>query len=161
MKIKGRKNLETKIKKIVREFIDIEVYLDTDFCFYSETNVLTFAPLSMGELEEIHIDWIKKTYKKDLSDPYIYWFFSLLHEVGHAVTLWELTDEDLEFEYTIRTALENGWIEDDSSEVYFNLPAEKLATEWALDTIYYNKKWAAKKIHRIYESLNHFYKKNS
>lgn len=163
MKIKGRKHLEKKIQKIVKEFINANVFLHQDFCYYSETNTITFAPISMGELEQIHIDWIMKKYERDYSDPFIYWLFSLLHEIGHAMTIEELTDEDWAFENEMREILANDWIDDDIevSHIYFTLPAEILATEWAIKTMDQNEIWTNKKLRKVYESFRHFYKKNT
>lgn len=163
MKIKGRKNLEMKIQKIVREIVNADVFLAVDFCYYGETNVITFAPVIDNELGKIHTNWIMEKYNEDFSDPYLYWLFSLLHEVGHAVTLSDLTYEDLEFEYYMREILENGWLDstEETSTVYFTLPAEILATEWAINFMNNNKEWTNKKLRKVFESLRHFYKKNA
>ena len=163
MKIKGRKHLEKKIQKIVKEFVNADVFLNDNFCYYAETNTITFAPILMGDLEQIHVDWIMKKYERDYSDPFIYWLFSLLHEVGHAMTIEELTDEDWAFENEMREMLANDWIEDDVEicHVYFTLPAEILATEWAIKTMDKNEVWTNKKLRKAYESFRHFYKKNA
>lgn len=164
MKIKGKKKVETTILNIIRPFGVKTAKLRADFVYNNETGIVSFSLPIFGELEKYHCEWINARYNIDLSDPLIYWFFSLLHEVGHHQTMIDLTDEDLEFEYFMRELIDINYSDQDdnfdSSDAYFSLPAEILATEWALNYMENNEEWVNKNLKLITKTFNHFYNRN-
>lgn len=164
MKIKGKKKVETIVFNIVKPFGIKTVRMRSDFVYNIENERVTFTVPVFGELEKYHCEWINARYNVDLSDPLIYWFFSLLHEVGHHQTMIELTDEDLEFEDFMRELIHINYADQDdsfeSSDVYFSLPAEILATEWALNYMENNWEWVNKNLKLIAKTFNHFYNRN-
>jgi hypothetical protein len=70
---------------------------------------------------------------------------SLLHELGHHMTLSTFSEEELDEYYDdaayIRAHLDT---EESSSEEYFNLPVEAAATNWAIEFIRNNADTLAK-----------------
>lgn len=151
--MKGKMVLENKIEKILKNF-GVKVAMYNQF-LYSEGWVF-FTPFESPTLGEHHRAWIAKKFGVEMNID-TYFLFSLLHEVGHHYTLKDLTEEDLKYETFCREVLN---CSDDSpeevNEVYFNLPAEILATQWALEYMLSNQEWCAKALRKIYEAMRHF-----
>ena len=151
--MKGKRVLENKIEKILKNF-GVKVAMYNQF-LYSEGWVF-FTPFESPTLGEYHRAWIAEKFDVEMSAG-AYFLFSLLHEVGHHYTLGDLTEEDLEYETFCREVLSYS---DDApkevNEAYFNLPAEILATQWALTYMINNQEWCAKASRKIYEAIRHF-----
>ena len=60
--------------------------------------------------------------------------FSLLHEIGHYMTIDNFNDEDLETDLFMRNMIQM-MDEEKQGEMYINLPMEDAATSWALEFI--------------------------
>ena len=151
--MKGKMVLENKIEKILKRF-GVKVAMYNQF-LYSEGWVF-FTPFESPALGEYHRAWIAEKFGVEMSES-AYFLFSLLHEVGHHYTLGSLTEEDLKYESFCREVL--SYSDDTPKEVneaYFNLPAEILATQWALEYMLNNQEWGAKASRKIYEAVRHF-----
>lgn len=151
--MKGKMVLENKIAKILKRF-GVKVAMYNQF-LYSE-NWVFFTPFESFALGEYHREWIAEHFGVKMNVG-AYFLFSLLHEVGHHFTLKELTAEDMEYETFCRQILKCS--EDSAQEVneaYFNLPAEILATRWALEFMLNNEEWCIKSTRKIIEALRHF-----
>lgn len=66
--------------------------------------------------------------------------WTILHEVGHFVTIDEISDEDYETSLSIKAYLSVVDIENDTTlqDEYFNTPTEWKATEWAIEWVVKN-----------------------
>ena len=74
-----------------------------------------------------------------------FFFLSLLHEIGHFETEWEMKDDVKERNKHL------------SNEQYFNLFNEKIATDWAITWIEENIDTARSFDEKINNVLNEFY----
>lgn len=152
--MKGKMVLENKIAKILKNFGIKKVYMSDGF--YYADDFVYFTPFETAELATLHRNWIKKHFNVSISED-MYFLFSLLHEVGHHLTIDFLTDEELKEEMFFRKMLT---LCDEPiqtlNEAYFNLSAELYATEWALWYIENNIKWCNKMQNKIAEALRHF-----
>lgn len=136
--MKQPQTLNKNITRFVQQFGVRRALFNDEFAYYHISKEITYAYLPC-KADEHFIDFIYRTYNIDI-EPY--WFiFSILHEIGHHKT--KLDTIDIEFEESIRALLE---IIDDEyrcNELYFQLPAEQLATEWAIEYLqnHYEECW--------------------
>lgn len=151
--MKGQMVLERKIGKVLKPF-GVHVTLYENFMY---NNGWVFFPFFEAPvLGEAHRRWISAHFKVEIPVSE-YFLFSLLHEVGHHFTLCELTDEDITEEMVLRTILEISDLStEEVNEAYFNLNAELLATEWALDFMANNVEWCKSANRKVYQALRHF-----
>lgn len=143
-----RDNIEKFVKSIDEElsvtFIcGVGSYLKTDTntinIDYTETDDYGF----MRHLKEIH--------KCDFTYDYSLILWTMLHEIGHYETEWELLEEDDEallrfwLSFTSKKDAHNIVIQDK----YYNLTAEWYATEWAIQWISGNSE-KAKELNKLF-----------
>lgn len=151
--MKGKRVLENKIEKILKNF-GVKVAMYNQF-LYSEGWVF-FTLFESSALGEYHRAWIAENFGVKMNVS-AYFLFSLLHEVGHHYTLENLTEEDLKYESFCREILScSDNTPKEVNKAYFNLPAEILATQWALEYMINNQEWCAKVTRKIYEAVRHF-----
>jgi hypothetical protein len=79
----------------------------------------------------------------------------LLHEVGHHFTLDDLEEDEEEYCMKTKKKLHGESVEDNF--IYFDLPDEKLATEWAINYINKNKAKLFKLAIEIQPIINNIY----
>lgn len=107
--------------------------------------------------DEQHIQFINDTYGIDVR-PF-YFLFSILHEVGHHMTVPDLTEEDLAFEIFARDAVLPLVENEDTNDLYFRLPAEDMANRWALEYILNHTEECWKFQRKCYAIMRHLFKK--
>lgn len=151
--MKGKMVLENKIAKILKPF-GVKVAMYEQF-LYSEGWVF-FTPFEDPSIGEHHRKWIAENYGMRMNTG-AYFLFSLLHEIGHHMTIKNMTEEDLDYETFCRNVLScaDGTPEE-INEAYFNLPAEILATEWALAYMVNHPTWCKKAYGKIFKAIRHF-----
>lgn len=151
--MKGKMVLENKIAKILKPF-GVKVAMYKQF-LYSEGWVF-FTPFEDPSIGNHHRGWIAENYGIEMNAS-AYFLFSLLHEVGHHMTIKDMTEEDLDYETFCRNVLScaDGTPEE-INEAYYNLPAEILATEWALTYMVNNPTWCKKAYGKMFKAIRHF-----
>lgn len=105
---------------------DIKLEINTDWEVDTTDNIIYIGDKQKTQLDDYFIEYLK-------TDKYNYFIISLLHEVGHVVTLTEELEEDQERMHSIYRYLYKSNIIDERQLclAYFNIKAERLATEWA------------------------------
>lgn len=142
---------ETYIRRQIHKLIPIPIKIKCGdrFIYWNDgTNeVINYSIESFDkESEKEFNNYIEKTYGVDMS-KYSF-IFSLLHEVGHYMTIEQV---DVENENLLRQLIKD-------NSTYFNLESEKLANDWAFwyFTSCYNEcKRFTKKVLPL---IKHFYK---
>lgn len=131
------------MKRKIDYIKDFVKNIDNDFEVYEgdtfEANVaqeevyITFS--DSKENQETYLKFLKQEFGKDFN-PFV---ISLLHEVGHIKTNDEEMLEDRDLVYgLLKMDFYNGTSSiEEYNNMYFRIPAEYSATEWAVD--YYNK----------------------
>lgn len=151
--------LDKKLTKYCKKF-DIAKVVCSDEFSYSPTNETITYTVYDFNLDEVFIKLVNEKYFVDIR-PF-YFIFSLLHEVGHHMTLDDLTEEemfnDMFCRQIIIPKMEN---EEECIQAYINLTAEDLATTWAIDYIDTHIKECIEIQNKIYKLINHIYKKKS
>ena len=125
--------LDKKINNYCKKFGIDKVFCDKEFSYYPETDRISYTIIQYTT-DDIIIQLINKKYNVDI-EPF-YFIFSLLHEIGHHMTIDELTEEELQNDLICRQMV-IPYIEDEigQGKAYINLTAEDLATSWAIEYI--------------------------
>lgn len=105
---------------------DIKLEISTDWEIDTTDNIIYIGDKQKTQLDDYFIEYLK-------TDKYNYFIISLLHEVGHIVTLTEELEEEQEQMHSIYRYLYKNNIIDERQLclAYFDIKAERLATEWA------------------------------
>ena len=151
--------LESNVTKFVRRFgVKRSLYTEEkSFTYWEGPSVITFDIMWHYE-NDLLIDFIDGKYGTNIRP----WFFvfCVLHEIGHHKTLHLLTEDDRYNERMLRT-LANVQGLKNTDTLYFNLPAEVLATEWALAYIEEHPAECWKFNNKCLKVLAHIYNKKS
>ena len=150
---------DKKINNYCKKFGIDKVFCDNEFSYFPETNRISYTIIQYTT-DDIIIQLINKKYNVDI-EPF-YFIFSLLHEIGHHMTIDELTDEEWENDLMCRQMV-IPYIEDEvgQGKAYINLTAEDLATSWAINYIRNNLEECVRTQDRFVKIINHYYKKKS
>ena len=124
--------------KIIQPRIKVKISKEDNSNFDHSTDTLTIGydfegnPEFMAHLENVH--------KCDFAREYADRFWTILHEIGHYETDGEMDDEEVDdFAYaTLVNFVDNSY----ANQLYFNLPREYAATEWAIEWILLNPRKA-------------------
>lgn len=113
-----------EITNILNDFLkkfDCTAALDSDFAYYSDDEMITYALVISDKHTKTFMDFAKTLFPTIEADPFIW---SFLHELGHHETEDDFENEEWE-EYMERLEYP---ITDDE---YYHLPIEYAATYWA------------------------------
>lgn len=108
---------------------DLAARMGTDFCYYYYENVVDYSIIVSERMDRMFMDFAKSIGLKVECGVFI---LSLLHEVGHHMTIDEIDDDVYKYCEDVKANLTDS---DEDVMTYFNLPDEKIATEWAIDYI--------------------------
>lgn len=103
---------------------DLEVLEDTDFAFYRD-GVITYTVVVTERFDRMFLNYCEINFPL-VNAPIFLW--SLFHEIGHAMTDDEIDDEVYDFCFNTKLGLDGE--NDEDTMTYFNLPDERVATEW-------------------------------
>lgn len=144
--------LEKNITKFVRKFGVKRAFCTDEFAYYDDLHIITFT-FAQYEDDVEFINHIQDTYEIENLEP---WFFvyCLLHEIGHHMTLNQLSESEYEQETIFRQVISD-------NQAYFNLKAEKLANDWAVDYLSNHTEDCWKFQRKCYSILKHLLKKNT
>lgn len=126
------KDLDT-IQNIVEEFLspfELTCGFSDDFAYYPIHNYVTVSLVTIDRSSKNFLSFVQHEFKDVTADVFLW---SLLHEVGHHETWDELTDEEIIISKEMKDSIEeNENIDKDvKDKIYFNIPDEYAATEWA------------------------------
>lgn len=112
------------ITNILNDFLkpfDCITVLDTDFAYYSASNLITYAFIIADKHEKTFTKFVNNLFPNVKANIFLW---SFLHELGHHETEDDFEDEEWE-EYREKAP------KCSSDEEYYNLPIEYAATYWA------------------------------
>lgn len=127
------KEIEKTVLDFVKPFGIKKVKYSDEFLYKpkkKEIHFSIFPYLCDGDIE--FVEFLNNFYGVDIKK--YYYVFSLMHEVGHHLTSENVytSDDDIAFDFFMRLGVCQ--MEDDN-QLYFLLPAEKAANEWAINFI--------------------------
>lgn len=146
------------MEKLIEKFIDNDCHAcyGNQFAYLPDEEIIVFT---CEEPIETNVEWkkfLKNTFDFNLTAENVF-TMSILHELGHHYTVGYFSDEDWESQ-----ALEKGLEDLEGAELmqaYYNLPIEKIATEFAVKVYNENPKEMRIWNHRFNCAIRHFEKK--
>lgn len=127
----------SKVSEIINKFtmdnFKCTAKLDTDFMCDPEEEEIYYTFVVSERLDKMFMDALN-TFKPEVEMDIFLW--SILHEIGHIMTMDDLDELDYWFCQDVKNAISKGELEE---EEYFILPDESLATEWAVNYANENK----------------------
>lgn len=157
---KYAETLEKHVRKFVRRFGVTRAICTNEFEYFPAGNTVCFTIFAY-DTDHDFVQFIHKKYNFNIFK----WFFTfcILHEIGHKMTLPQLTDEEMHFEEIARNGILPLVQEDKDNDkinaLYFNLPAEDLANRWAIDYITTHEEQCWKFQQRCDKIMDHIYNK--
>lgn len=139
---------ERKISKLVSMFSGMPAWYGEEFMLTID-NGNPGISWTDGESAMLNQTWayrLMTDYGFKLTNENIF-IMSILHEIGHAITVGNFTTEEWNIEYALKEKIgedmtEENWFE--MNQKYFLMPTEKAATDWAIETYRTNpiiKRW--------------------
>jgi len=139
-------DLERKARKMIEDFVESFGYVaeeDVEFMCDTECDIVNYT-LYDSDTSRSNIAW-----KKYINDTFHItvplYLLSILHEIGHLETAYQLSQEDVDSDNIdkeiIKLAFENALDKDNCYHLfkaYWDLKMEYLATEWAINFIKHN-----------------------
>lgn len=150
--------MNRELKKLLKNFVNyveeeiVPTFNEGEGYFYeTATNKIN---IDLTDNEDFgFMRHLKETHKYKNADKISIIVWSILHEIGHYETEDEIEWED---DFNDRAVLaltgENVKYNTKVQDMYFNLPSEFAATEWAIDWVKNNFK-IAKEISKLVENL--------
>lgn len=129
-----------KINKIVNEFVsefDLSAEMANDFAYYYYEDLITYSLIVSDLSSQLFMLNFKEIAPDIECDIFI---SSLLHEIGHSETIDLLEQPEVLYCHNVKKELDELNKDADTFETaydihkkYFNLPDERLATDWAIN----------------------------
>ena len=163
--LRGEKKLTLFIEKFYKNlgYDEIECFLDADFAYYQTTNEISYSLLTMPVNDAAFSEYLKEKYP---DAPQINMFvFSLLHELGHYLTLPLISKKKRRKWRKKKKMLEKTRIYSDSDKynlqlAYCNLPDERIATQKAVELLINNYDYVKQFEANVMKKIFEFYEKN-
>ena len=159
-----------RVKKIINNFLKefgVKAKFGKSFCYYPEKeliNVSFTVPVDDTDANMFMMNFnnVEPAIKADT------FLMALLHELGHQMTVDELTTEEEEESFKKRIEVNAINLKKNSTpeEVakanyeYFNMPDEAAATNWAIDYIRNNTEKVAEFWNELQPAIMKYYKLN-
>ncbi len=157
-----------KINHFLNEFLlefDVSVCLGLDFGYSMSHHVIEYALAVTEKEDKFFMDNFHRLAPDIKCDTFL---ISFLHELGHHMTMPHLSPEDLHCQKIVGELQdeldEEGITEEKEREIhqkYYNLPIEKVATEWAINYMRENTEKIAHFWKGFQEIVQEFYKINN
>lgn len=105
-----------------------------DFCYYPETHAVQWGMLLNDEQENMYAQFMYEYGLKREVNPFV---ISLLHEVGHFMTIHQLGEETVQFDHVAKEIAAGAATEVDinSHYWYWELDTEFAANMWAIEWV--------------------------
>lgn len=160
MKLKGTTKLVAQMNSFLRPF-NVKSLLGEDFAYYPTTEEIQFTIAMNERSDKVFTKFVMETFHYQIKDIFL---LSLLHEVGHHLTLEDFEDYELCEEWANKIMIEleiNDTNYDEKQIEYFNLPSEYAATAWAVSYLREHEKEVYRRWRVMLEHFRHFYKVNA
>ena len=156
-----------KVDEIISEFVawfDCEAELSDEFVYFHDDCTVGYTLVIGDFADKVWKEYVLKKFNYSIKNTFV---FSLLHEIGHHYTIGLFDSK--------RTKEEKAKIDriekllkltsgDDAERVlhlaYFDLPTERIATEWAVKYARENEKELNDFWNKLNSALREFYRLN-
>ena len=164
-KLKGVKELNKVIEQFFVElgYDEIECSLDLDFAYYVGTDEITYSLFQMEEADKGFRQYLNKVYP-NIPECSLF-VISLLHELGHHITIPQYSKENFETWSTVKKLLEEQEANTPKEKIekqikYCFLFDEAIATKAAVDILIAEYDFIHSYEEKIFKAIFKFYEKN-
>ena len=165
-KLIGINNITNILNDFLREF-DATAEIGIDFAYRERGKKIIYAVV-LPDVEADH-SFMKNFRRLAPEIECDTFLISFLHELGHHMTMPELSEEDYWYCSDIVDSLEKEIADPNLSkereleihEEYYNLPIEQMATDWAINYILNNVKKVADFWCKVQSAIMEFYRLNN
>lgn len=144
------------IDNILNEFLEpfeATASISTDFEYLYAESHIHYALVISERMDQLFVANAMTLGLDQVCDSFI---LSFLHELGHHETLDEIEDADAAYSRNIKEHLTSS---DEDCLIYFNLPDELAATQWAVDYINEHQEEVAALWNKLQPAILSFYDK--
>ena len=152
--LKGEERINKILNKYLEKF-DLTANLDTDFAYYYSKNMVTYSFVVSEKYDTMFKKVCDKIAKNNMNvDIFV---LSLFHEIGHAETIEDLSDEEIYSSTVVKEKVSEGAIDE---KEYFYAPDEYIATQWGMKYIQENNKEISELWTELQPAILQFYVDN-
>ena len=151
-------NGEERINKILNKYLekfDLTATLDTEFAYYYSKNIVTYSFFVLEKYDTMFKKVCDKIAKSNMNADIF--LLSLFHEIGHAETIEDLSDEEIYSSTVVKEKVSEGAIDE---KEYFYAPDEYIATQWGVKYIQEHDKEIADLWAELQPAILQFYEDN-
>lgn len=150
----------SRINKVLNTFLedhefDCTADMSTDFSYYWREEIITYSIIVSERMDDLFLTFAKEN---GLAVDCGIFILSFFHELGHHLTIDDLTDEEEEECQAVKDTLTDS---DADCNKYFCLLDEWLATSWAIDYINNNVDEVRELAESLQEAIEQFIKDNN
>jgi len=134
--LKGVKKLDKKVSKFTEKF-GCTAEMGSEFCYWKGEDLINYSLLVGLASDGLWREYVLKNFNYKIENIFM---FSLLHEIGHHLTMDNFSKKMRNAEAKKVEKIEEKLNESDSEIVfrnsnleYFDLPMERVATKWAVN----------------------------
>ena len=127
--LKGEERINKILNKYLEKF-DLTAMLDTEFAYYYSKNIVTYSFFVLEKYDTMFKKVCDKIAKNNMNADIF--LLSLFHEIGHAETIEDLSDEEIYSSTVVKEKVSEGAIDE---KEYFYAPDEYIATQWGIKYI--------------------------
>lgn len=165
-KLIGQKKLEKGMERVFYYYtnVDLPMKLDADFYYHTEKEKVFFSLLVSERSDRCFKTFINRNYQFEVSSDIELFVISVLHEIGHHKTIFKMPDYVYNFSEDEENRIHAELKKNDTDEIYsryFYLPAEIIATDWAMKWVKKHPKKFKALAEEVQSLLNDFYAKNT
>lgn len=150
----GLEEITNILNKYLEKF-ELTAKADTDFAYYPDDNLITYALVVSERMNEMFMKAVNSISKDIKADIFL---LSLMHEIGHHETWDLLEDEEIEESEIIK---ECAAVDDSVNEAYYFAPDEYAATSWGVNYILEHQAEVASLWEELQPAILKFYEINN
>ena len=152
--LKGEERINKILNKYLEKF-DLTANLDTDFAYYYYKNMVTYSFVVSEKYDIMFKKVCNRIAKRNIeADIFL---LSLFHEIGHAETIEDLSDEEIYSSTAVKEKVSEGAVDE---KEYFYAPDEYVATQWGIKYIQEHDKEISELWTELQPAILQFYADN-
>lgn len=151
-----------EIINVVNQFLspfELTCEFNEDFAYFPMYNLVGISLITIDRASRNFLHFVEDEFNDVHADIFLW---SLLHEVGHHETWDDLTNEEMNLSQEMKYAISDceNLRPNDRDKIYFYIPDEYLATEWAAQYMRDNVQEVTKFWNTLQPLILNFYKKH-
>lgn len=146
------------IDDILNKFLEpfeATAFAGYDFAYFYKKSEIMYSFVTDARMDKLFMLNAKNLGLKCKIDTFL---LAFLHELGHHETLDQIEDQEADYSRDVKKTLTST---DEDCIIYFNLPDERAATEWAINYIHNHAEELARLWQDLQPAILNFYQINN